>query len=128
MKPTAYFLNTGRANTTDEAALIDALKNNRIAGAGLDVFSYEPLPPDNPLPTLKNVVLDAAQRRWRRRLARRLRADQRQPPAGGGWETAEKLGHPARLGGGMHMLRGRRGSGSCPRRARSRSPGRPAAR
>jgi phosphoglycerate dehydrogenase-like enzyme len=57
MKPTAYFLNTGRANTTDEAALIDALKNDRIAGAGLDVFSYEPLPPDNPLPTLKNVVL-----------------------------------------------------------------------
>jgi phosphoglycerate dehydrogenase-like enzyme len=57
MKPTAYFLNTGRANTTDEAALIDALRNNRIAGAGLDVFSYEPLPPDNPLPTLKNVVL-----------------------------------------------------------------------
>ena len=57
MKPTAYFLNTGRANTTDEAALIDALKNKRIAGAGLDVFSYEPLPPDNPLPTLKNVVL-----------------------------------------------------------------------
>ncbi|MCC6177982.1 MAG: hypothetical protein IT305_21995 [Chloroflexi bacterium] len=57
MKPTAYFLNTGRANTTDEAALIDALRNNRIAGAGLDVFSYEPLPPDNPLPTLKNVLL-----------------------------------------------------------------------
>lgn len=57
MKPTAYFLNTGRANTTDEAALIDALKNGRIAGAGLDVFSYEPLPADNPLPTLKNVVL-----------------------------------------------------------------------
>jgi phosphoglycerate dehydrogenase-like enzyme len=57
MKRTAYFLNTGRANTTDEAALIDALKNKRIAGAGLDVFSYEPLPPDNPLPTLKNVVL-----------------------------------------------------------------------
>ncbi len=57
MKPTAYFLNTGRANTTDEAALIDALKSNRIAGAGLDVFSYEPLPADNPLPTLKNVVL-----------------------------------------------------------------------
>jgi phosphoglycerate dehydrogenase-like enzyme len=57
MKPTAYFLNTGRANTTDEAALIDALRNKRIAGAGLDVFSYEPLPPDNPLPTLKNVVL-----------------------------------------------------------------------
>ena len=57
MKPTAYFLNTGRANTTDEAALIDALRSGRIAGAGLDVFSYEPLPPDNPLPTFENVVL-----------------------------------------------------------------------
>ncbi len=57
MKPTAYFLNTGRANTTDEAALIDALRSGRIAGAGLDVYSYEPLPADNPLPTFKNVVL-----------------------------------------------------------------------
>ncbi|MBA2446490.1 MAG: hypothetical protein H0V51_00500 [Chloroflexi bacterium] len=57
MKPSAYFLNTGRANTTDEAALIEALRGGRIAGAGLDVFAYEPLPPDNPLPTLKNVVL-----------------------------------------------------------------------
>ena len=57
MKPTAFFLNTGRANTTDEGALIGALRSGRIAGAGLDVFSYEPLPPDNPLPTLKNVVL-----------------------------------------------------------------------
>jgi phosphoglycerate dehydrogenase-like enzyme len=57
MKPTAYFLNTGRANTTDEAALIDALEKKRIAGAGLDVFSYEPLPPDSLLRNLKNVVL-----------------------------------------------------------------------
>jgi phosphoglycerate dehydrogenase-like enzyme len=57
MKPTAYFLNTGRANTTDEGALIGALRSGRIAGAGLDVFAYEPLPPDNLLPTLKNVVL-----------------------------------------------------------------------
>ena len=57
MKPSAYFLNTGRANTTDEAALIDALRNNRLAGAGLDVFSYEPLPSDSPFHILKNVVL-----------------------------------------------------------------------
>lgn len=57
MKPTAFFLNTGRANTTDEGALIGALRSGRIAGAGLDVFAYEPLPPDNVLPTLKNVVL-----------------------------------------------------------------------
>lgn len=57
MKPTAYFLNTGRANTTDEGALIGALRSGRIAGAGLDVFAYEPLPPDNVLPTLKNVIL-----------------------------------------------------------------------
>lgn len=57
MKPTAFFLNTGRANTTDEGALIGALKSGRIAGAGLDVFAYEPLPPNSPLLTLKNVIM-----------------------------------------------------------------------
>lgn len=57
MKPTAYFVNTGRGNTVDERALIDALANRRIAGAGLDVFAVEPLPADNPLKKLDNVVL-----------------------------------------------------------------------
>lgn len=57
MKPTAYFVNCGRGNTVDETALIDALQNRRIAGAGLDVFAVEPLPMASPLRLLDNVVL-----------------------------------------------------------------------
>lgn len=56
MKPTAYFINTGRGNTTDEAALIEALRTRKIRGAALDVFSVEPVPPDHPVLTLDNVV------------------------------------------------------------------------
>ncbi len=48
MKPTAYFINTSRAAVVDESALIAALRENRIAGAGLDVFEKEPLPADHP--------------------------------------------------------------------------------
>jgi len=57
MKPTAYFVNVGRGETVDEAALIAALSENRIAGAGLDVFAKEPLPGDSPLWDLPNVFL-----------------------------------------------------------------------
>jgi phosphoglycerate dehydrogenase-like enzyme len=57
MKPTAYFVNIGRGETVDEAALIDALRAGRIAGAGLDVFAREPLPADSPFWSLPNVVL-----------------------------------------------------------------------
>jgi phosphoglycerate dehydrogenase-like enzyme len=57
MKPTAYFLNIGRGETVDEAALIDCLRERRIAGAALDVFQARPLPPDSPLWDMPNVVI-----------------------------------------------------------------------
>lgn len=57
MKPTAYLVNTSRGPIVDEAALIQALKNRTIAGAGIDVFDTEPLPADHPLRGLDNAVL-----------------------------------------------------------------------
>lgn len=55
MKPTAYFINCSRGPTVDEPALIRALQNNEIAGAGLDVFEQEPVDPENPLLKMDNV-------------------------------------------------------------------------
>ena len=57
MKPTAYLINTARGAIVEEAALVDALANRRIAGAGLDVFGTEPLPPGHPLTGLSNAIL-----------------------------------------------------------------------
>jgi phosphoglycerate dehydrogenase-like enzyme len=57
MKPSAYLVNTARGPIVDEAALIAALRDKRIAGAGLDVYDIEPLPGDHPLRALDNVVL-----------------------------------------------------------------------
>jgi D-3-phosphoglycerate dehydrogenase len=57
MKPAAYLINTARGALVEEAALIDALRNRRIAGAGLDVYDVEPLPLEHPLRQLDNVVL-----------------------------------------------------------------------
>jgi phosphoglycerate dehydrogenase-like enzyme len=57
MKPTAYLINTARGPIVDERALIAALAERRLAGAGLDVFDPEPLPPGHPLTRLQNVVL-----------------------------------------------------------------------
>jgi len=57
MKPTALFINNGRGSTVDEPALIQALEEGQIAGAGLDVFSKEPPDPENPLLHMENVVV-----------------------------------------------------------------------
>jgi D-3-phosphoglycerate dehydrogenase len=59
MKPTALFINTGRGPTVDESALIKALQEGWIAGAGLDVLEQEPIPADNPLLKMENVILTA---------------------------------------------------------------------
>lgn len=57
MKPTAYFINVGRGSSVKTEALVEALREGRIAGAGLDVFEEEPLPPGHPLWSLENVIL-----------------------------------------------------------------------
>lgn len=57
MKPTAYIVNTARGALIDEKALIDALQNNVIAGAGLDVQEVEPLDDASPLYTMDNVII-----------------------------------------------------------------------
>lgn len=57
MKPTAYFLNTSRGEVVDEKALCDALEEGVIAGAGLNAFEVEPLPPDSPLRRMGDKVL-----------------------------------------------------------------------
>ncbi len=57
MKPAAYFINVGRGETVDEVALIEALEQRRIAGAGLDVFATEPLPATSPLWQMPQVFM-----------------------------------------------------------------------
>jgi len=57
MKKTAFIINTSRGPVIDEAALVKALKENWIQGAGIDVFEQEPTPADNPLLKLENVIV-----------------------------------------------------------------------
>ena len=57
MKPSAYLINTSRGKVVDEAELIKALQEKRIAGAGLDVFENEPLSKDSPLTKMDNVIV-----------------------------------------------------------------------
>ena len=57
MKPSALLVNTSRGPIVEEAALLAALRDDKIAGAGFDVYDIEPLPPDHPLRKLDNIVL-----------------------------------------------------------------------
>jgi phosphoglycerate dehydrogenase-like enzyme len=72
VKRGAYYISIGRGETTVNSDLIDALKDGRLTAAGLDVTDPEPLPPDNELWTLPNVIItphvaaDTDQGRWRR--------------------------------------------------------------
>lgn len=59
LQPTAYLINIGRGGTVDEAALVRALQEGWLAGAGLDVCEVEPLPAASPLWTMENVILTA---------------------------------------------------------------------
>jgi D-2-hydroxyacid dehydrogenase (NADP+) len=61
MKPTSFLINLARGGVVDEAALLDALKTRRIAGAALDVFIEEPLPPDHAFWAMENVIITTHQ-------------------------------------------------------------------
>jgi phosphoglycerate dehydrogenase-like enzyme len=61
MKPTSYLINVARGGVVDEDAMVVALREKQIAGAALDVFEHEPLPPDHPLWTFPNVIITTHQ-------------------------------------------------------------------
>ncbi len=61
MKPKSFLVNLARGGVVDEAALVDALRDKRLAGAALDVFNEEPLPPNHPLWEMKNVIITTHQ-------------------------------------------------------------------
>jgi phosphoglycerate dehydrogenase-like enzyme len=69
MRPGAVLINIARGPIVDTAALVDALREGRIRGAGLDVFELEPLPVDHPLVSLDNVVLSPHSLAWTDELA-----------------------------------------------------------
>jgi phosphoglycerate dehydrogenase-like enzyme len=64
MKPSAFLVNVARGPIVDQAALIEALRANRIQGAGLDVFEEEPIPPGEPLLQLDNVIVTGHSLGW----------------------------------------------------------------
>jgi phosphoglycerate dehydrogenase-like enzyme len=72
MKSTAYLINTARGALVDELALVQAIKENRIAGAALDVFTTEPLPAESPLRSVPNLLLSPHQSSYSRSTGERV--------------------------------------------------------
>ncbi len=70
MKPTAYFINTARGPIVQHDALVAALREKRIAGAGIDVFPVEPPPKDDPLFSMDNVIVSPHALAWTQELMR----------------------------------------------------------
>src|SRR5438876_1169135 len=70
MKPTAYFINTSRGPIVQHDALVAALREKRIAGAGIDVFPVEPPPPNDPLFSMDNVIVSPHALAWTQELMR----------------------------------------------------------
>ena len=70
MKPGAYLIDAARGPIVQEAALVRALKENWIAGAGLDVFEQEPLPQSSPLRALDDVILSPHGLAWTEEIVR----------------------------------------------------------
>lgn len=106
LKPTAYLINTSRASVVDQDALLAALHEGRIAGAGIDVFDIEPLPADHPMRTapacspLRTSAMSprpttgrTSLRRWRtsRPIWRNLRYDNCREPSDNGYLPVERV-------------------------------------
>jgi phosphoglycerate dehydrogenase-like enzyme len=75
LKPGAFLINVSRGGVVDTAALVEAVQSKKIAGAALDVFEQEPLPPDHPLLKMDNVILTPHIASYSEEAALQLRRD-----------------------------------------------------
>ena len=74
MKQDAYLINIGRGNCLDQEALVDALNENRLAGAALDVAKHEPLPEEDPLWNAANILITPHRAAYGDQMVRRMTA------------------------------------------------------
>ena len=116
MKKSAFFINVCRGSVTDEPALIDALEQGKIRGAGIDVFEQEPCDPNNPLLQMKNVITaphmagSSTRSAWlsRQRASQQVAAVLRGewPSAGQNPEVTSKLDEKRRMPGSNGKIEG----------------------